>query len=111
MLILTLTNSLLFLLTISALGRLFIYIITCAGLIKLRRKKNIPAAAFILPAGKMIAMISILFCLLIMTGSTGPEFLYVICVLGAGALVYGLFVLSKKKMVSQAEAQSDFLKK
>lgn len=105
MLVLTLTNSLLFLLTISALGRLFIYIITCAGLIKLRKKKNIPAAAFILPAGNAIAVLSILFCMMIMTGSTKQELLYILSVLGAGAMVYGIFILGKKKLVSLAKTQ------
>lgn len=103
MLALTLTNSLLFLLTISALGRLLIYIITCAGLIKLRKKKNIPSPAFILPAGKAIAVLSILFCMMIMTGSTKQELLYILWVLGAGAMVYGIFILGKKKLVTPAE--------
>ena len=98
-LLLTLTNSLLFLLTISALGTLFTYIITCASLIKLRKKKGIPAATFILPAGKIIAIISILFCMLIMTGSTTKELLYVLFVLGAGVAVYGIFKVGKMKEV------------
>ena len=104
-LLLTLTNSLLFLLTISALGTLFTYIVTCASLIKLRKKKNIPAAAFMLPAGKMIAMISILFCILIMTGSTSKELLYILSVLGVGALVYGIFIVGKKKLAAPANVK------
>lgn len=100
MLVLTLTNSLLFLLTVNAIGTLFIYIITCAALIKLRKKQNIPAAAFILPAGKAIAALSILFCILILTGSTKEQLLYILGVLGAGAIIYGVFILGKKKLVS-----------
>ena len=103
MLVLTLTNSLLFLLTVNAIGTLLIYIITCAALIKLRKKKNIPAAAFIIPAGKAIAALSILFCIMILTGSTKQQFLYILCVLGAGAIVYGIFILGKKRLVSPAE--------
>jgi len=99
MLVLTLTNSLLFLLSVSALGTLIVYIVTCASLIKLRKKKDIPAAAFVLPAGKVIAVLSILFCIMIMTGSTVQQLLYILSVLIAGALVYGLFVLGKKKGV------------
>ncbi len=104
MLILTLTNSLLFLLTVNALGTLVIYIISCASLIKLRKKKNIPAAAFILPAGKLIAVLSIIFCLLIMTGSTTQQVLYILGVLGAGAIVYGIFIITKKSRMPMAEA-------
>ena len=103
MLVLTLTNSLLFLLTVNAIGTLLIYIITCAALIKLRKKKNIPAAAFIIPAGKAIAALSILFCIMILTGSTKQQLLYILCVLGAGAIVYGIFILGKKRLVSPAE--------
>ncbi len=103
MLVLTLTNTLLFLLTISALGQLFIYVITCASLIKLREKKAIPAAAFILPAGKIIAIVSILFCILIMAGSTGKELLYILTVLVAGVIVYGIFILGKKKTDSNGQ--------
>ena len=102
-LLLTLTNTLLFLLTISALGQLFIYIVTCASLIKLRKKKNIPAATFILPAGKIIAVISILFCILIMTGSTSKELFYILSVLVAGAIVFAIFVLSKKKLETKTQ--------
>lgn len=97
-LLLTLTNTLLFLLTISALGQLFIYIITCAGLIRLRKKKNMPAAVFILPAGNIIASLSILFCIIIMTGSTGKELLTILSVLAAGTVVYGILIVGKKKL-------------
>ncbi|GAC1603846.1 MAG: APC family permease [Chitinophagaceae bacterium] len=100
MLVLTLSNSLLFLLTVNALGTLLIYIISCAALIQLRKKKNVPAGAFVLPAGKAIAAISILFCILIMTGSTKQELLYILFVLGAGAIVYGIFIWNKRRSVS-----------
>lgn len=103
MLVLTLTNSLLFLLTVNAVGTLFIYIISCAALIKLRKKQNIPAAAFILPAGKAIAALSILFCILILTGSTKLQLLYILSLLGAGAIIYGIFIMGKKKLVSPAK--------
>lgn len=103
MLVLTLTNSLLFLLTVNAIGTLLIYIISCSALIKLRAKQNIPPAAYVLPAGRSIAAVSILFCFMILTGSTGQQFLYIFGVLVAGALVYGFFVWGKKKVTLQTE--------
>ncbi|MEJ7766669.1 MAG: APC family permease [Chitinophagaceae bacterium] len=103
MLILTLTNSLLFLLTVNALGTLLVYIISCAALIKLRKKAGIPAAAFVLPAGKAIAVFSILFCVMIMSGSTTKQLLYISCLLGAGVVVYSFLILSKRKMLSRAK--------
>lgn len=105
MLALTLTNSLLFLLTVNAIGTLLIYIITCAALIKLRKTKSIPAAAFILPGGKAIAALSILFCIMILTGSTAIQLLYILCILGAGALVYGIFIRGKETVVSPEDIQ------
>lgn len=105
MLAITLTNSLLFLLTVNAIGTLLIYIITCASLIKLRKKDNIPTAAFLLPAGKAIAGLSILFCVLILTGSTLQQLIYILCLLGSGVIVYGIFVLRKKKLMISNETQ------
>lgn len=101
MLVLTLTNSLLFLLTVNAIGTLLIYIITCAALIKLRKKKNIPAAAFILPAGKAIAALSILFCILILTGSTNLQLLYIASLLASGVIVFGIFLWGKKNVETE----------
>lgn len=104
MLVLTLTNSLLFLLTVNAIGTLLIYIISCSALIKLRTKKNISAAAFVLPAGKAIAALGILFCIMILTGSTSQQFLYILGVLVAGLGMYGVFIWGKKKVATQTES-------
>lgn len=97
MLVLTLTNSLLFLLTVNAIGTLLIYIISCSALIKMRNKKNIPVAAFVLPAGKVVAALGILFCMAILTGSTSQQLLYILGVLAGGVAVYGIFIWSNKK--------------
>ena len=48
-------------------------------------------------------MLSILFCITIITGSTKQQFLYILYVLIAGAMVYGIFILRKKRLVSLAE--------
>lgn len=97
MLVLTLTNSLLFLLIVNAIGTLLIYIISCSALIKMRNKKNIPVAAFVLPAGKVVAALGILFCMAILTGSTSQQLLYILGVLAGGVAVYGIFIWSNKK--------------
>jgi amino acid transporter len=88
MLILALTNSLLFLLTISALGRLLIYIISCASLIRLRNKESAPPALYLLPAGKIIASLSIAACIGMMTGSTSREWLMLAVVLLIGTIIW-----------------------
>jgi basic amino acid/polyamine antiporter, APA family len=90
MLLLALTNSLLFLLTISALGRLLIYIVTCGSLIRLRNQEDAPAAAYVLPAGKIIAALSIAGCVVMMTGSSVREWMMLGAVLGVGIIIWGL---------------------
>jgi LPXTG-motif cell wall-anchored protein len=87
-LLLALTQSLLFLLTITSLGRLLIYIVSCGALIRLRQKNDAPAAAFVLPAGKLIATFAILACLLIMTGSSMHEWGMLAGVLGIGVALW-----------------------
>ncbi len=89
-LLMALTQSLLFLLTISALGRLLIYVVTCGAMVRLRQKKDVPPAAFVLPAGQPIAVLAVVACLLIMTGSSLPEWGMLAAVLGVGALLWGL---------------------
>ena len=73
--------------------------------IKLRKTKNISPATFVLPAGKAIAGASILFCLLILTASTKQQFVYTLCLLGSGTIVYGISILRKKKLLLPAEAE------
>jgi amino acid transporter len=84
-----LTNSLLVLLTITAMGRLLIYIITCAALIRLRQKAAAPAAAFIQPYGKILAALGMVACILILTGSNLNEWVMMGGVLAVGAVVWG----------------------
>ena len=105
MLLLTLTNSLLFLLTVNAIGTLLIYIVTCASLIKLRKKKNISPATFMLPAGNAIAVVSILFCTLILLASTKEQVVYTLCLLGSGVMVYWISVLRKKKLMLATDTE------
>ena len=105
MLLLTLTNSLLFLLTVNAIGTLLIYIVTCASLIKLRKTKNISPATFMLPAGNAIAGVSILFCILILLASTKEQVVYTLCLLGSGVMVYWISVLRKKKLMLATDTE------
>jgi amino acid transporter len=97
LLALTLTNSLLFLLSISAFGRLFIYVVTCAAMVRLRKKQGLTPASFVLPAGKLVALLAILCCLAIMYGSTWQQQLTLAGVLGAGGVLYVL-VAGRKEL-------------
>jgi amino acid transporter len=59
MLVLTLSGSFLYAVTISVIARLLTYSATCAALPLFRRRKNAPAAQFRLPAGTVAAAISL----------------------------------------------------
>jgi amino acid transporter len=47
--------------TLSAIGRLVVYALTCAALIALRRRPDQPPAAFMLPGGAIFAVVGIAF--------------------------------------------------
>ena len=59
MLVLTLSGTFIYLVTISAISRLVTYIVTCSALPVLRRKPSAPKPAFRLPAGVLISLIAI----------------------------------------------------
>ncbi|HEY0671149.1 MAG TPA: APC family permease [Longimicrobiales bacterium] len=72
--------------TLSAIGRLIVYGLTCAALVRLRRK-DAPPAGFVLPAGTFFATIGVLFSLwLVSTRSFTQAWMIGAIVLG-GALV------------------------
>ncbi|HVQ36187.1 MAG TPA: APC family permease, partial [Pyrinomonadaceae bacterium] len=73
MLILTLKSSFLAALTISAIARLVTYGATCIALPVLRRRKDAPAAAFKLPGGTAIAILSLLLAGWLLANSTWQE--------------------------------------
>ena len=70
MLVLTLSGTFIYAVTISTLARLTIYITTCAALPVLRRKPGMPAASLHVPGGAAIALQR--FCLAVGCYRTAP---------------------------------------
>jgi amino acid transporter len=73
MLALTLKTSFLAALTVSTLARLVTYAATCASLPLFRRRQNAPAAAFHIPGGSFIAVLSLILVAWLLANSSKEE--------------------------------------
>ncbi|HSE33050.1 MAG TPA: amino acid permease [Pyrinomonadaceae bacterium] len=73
MLVLTLQTSFLAALTVSTLARLITYAATCAALPLYRRRKDAPPAAFRVPGGSFVAVLSLLLVVWLLANSTKQE--------------------------------------
>ena len=73
MLVLALQTSFLQALTVSTLARLITYAATCAALPLYRRRKDAPPAAFRIPGGSFIAVLSLILVAWLLANSTKQE--------------------------------------
>ena len=88
MLLLTLKSSFVAALTISTIARLVTYGATCLALPIFRRRKDGPAAAFHLPGGTIIAMLSLALIIWLLLHSTLREAKDTAKAAGAGLAIY-----------------------
>jgi APA family basic amino acid/polyamine antiporter len=73
MLLLTLSSSLIYALTVSTIARLIVYIATCVALPTLRRKADAPPALMKIPAGVIISIITVVMSVWLLVNSTARE--------------------------------------
>lgn len=73
MLVLTLSSTLIYALTVSTIARLLAYATTCAALPRLRYKQDAPKALVIIPGGLVIAVLAIGLSLWLLANSTRVE--------------------------------------
>ena len=73
MLVLTLSGTFVYLLTLSTLSRLVTYLVTCSALPVLRRRDGAPAAAFRMPGGTAVALAGMLLCVWLLSNSSLRE--------------------------------------
>ena len=73
MLLISLSGTFLYFLTVSTLSRLITYLATCAALPILRSRKDAPAAAYFVPGGKMVAYGGVIVCICLLLSSTFRE--------------------------------------
>jgi APA family basic amino acid/polyamine antiporter len=96
MLVLALSGTFIYALTISAIARLLTYAATCAALLVFRRRKDVPPAMFKLPGGTIAAIISLALAAWLLSNSTLTEARDSGIAAGAGLLVYFLYRLSRR---------------
>lgn len=90
-LVLALTNSFISALKIAVITRLITYVVTCAGLPLLRRKKNFQSAAFTAPAGVAVSIVSLVLCIWLLTNSNWREVRDTGIAASFGLLLYVIF--------------------
>jgi basic amino acid/polyamine antiporter, APA family len=90
MLGLALSGTFVQLLTFSVIARLIFYCTTCAALPVFRRAPGVPPAAFRIPAGALIATLSVGICFWLLSNSTAGQLWISAIACGAGLLVYFL---------------------
>ncbi len=101
MLFLTLKSSFLQALTISTIARLVTYGATCIALPVFRARREVPAAAFRLPGGTVIAILSLLLIIWLLLNSTLDE-----AKSAARAAAVGLLIYLAYQLYSRAKTQS-----
>ena len=97
MLFLTLKSSFVAALTISTIARLVTYGATCVALPVFRSKREAPAAAFRLPGGTIIAILSLLLIIWLLMNSTLQEAKVSALAAGVGLLIYFAYRLYQNR--------------
>jgi amino acid transporter len=96
MLFLTLKSSFVAALTISTIARLVTYAATCLALPVFRFRRETPAAAFRLPGGSIIAIVSLLLIVWLLYNATFNEVRATAYAAVAGLIIYLSYWLSKR---------------
>jgi amino acid transporter len=88
MLVLTLRSSFVAALTISAIARLVTYAVTCAALPVLRRRADVPAPAFKVRGGPIIAVAALILAVWLLANSTFREAVTAVIAATVGMIIY-----------------------
>jgi len=96
MLALALSGTFVQLLTLSVITRLIFYVTTCAALPVLRGDSSVPRAAFEIPAGPLIATLSVAICFWLLSNTTGRDGLITVIAAAVGLLVYLLYRITSR---------------
>jgi amino acid transporter len=87
-LIVTLSGTFIYAVTISTITRLASYAVTCAGLPLLRRRRDVPEALFKVPGGVIIPVLVLILAAWLLWNSTQLEALHAAIAAAVGLVVY-----------------------
>lgn len=104
MMLLTLRSSFVAALTISAIARLVTYIATCLALPVLKRRKDIEPAAFRVPGGSFIAILSLILAAWLLANSTLKEAIQATIAAAAGLVIYLTYRMVRYKFLRGKES-------
>jgi len=88
MLVLTLSGTFIYLLTLSTLSRLVTYFVTCTAVPVLRRRATAPPAVFLIPAGIAVAIAGMTLALWLLSTSTLHEARDTAAATAMGVIIY-----------------------
>ena len=96
-LVLTLSSSLIYVLTVSTIARLLAYAVTCGALPRLRRKQDAPPALVTVPGGPWISLSAILLSVWLLSNSTLQEARDAAIAAAFGVAIYVVYRLRKQR--------------
>ncbi|HYL97382.1 MAG TPA: APC family permease, partial [Blastocatellia bacterium] len=94
---LSISGTFLYALKLTVITRVTVYASTCVALLVLRRQKNVPVAAFVLPGGNIVSILSGLLCIFLLTRSGWREARDVGLAVIAGMILFALSRLNFRR--------------
>lgn len=92
---------------ISVMARLAMYAATCAALPVLRRRSDLLAPTFKLPAGFVVAVMAAALCVWMLSNSTGREALMTAITVGVGLILYLAHRMRRPDNYSKVEVSQE----
>jgi amino acid transporter len=99
-LVLTLSGTFVYAVTISVIARLLTYASTCAALPVLRRSATAAPARFVIPGGATVAVVSLVLVVWLLSNSTAPQARDTGVAALIGVLIYGASSVGRKAMTA-----------
>jgi basic amino acid/polyamine antiporter, APA family len=99
--VLAVSGSFIYLVKVSLVARISVYAITCATLPIFRRRTDLAAAAFKVPAGPVVAYGCAVLCVLCLANSSMRELLDVALAVLIGLMIFGLTRFARRAPVAR----------